>query len=216
MAPRISARDEHGKLREYESIIILRPDLLDEGIATVNKRALAIIEKYEGRLLHLETWGRRRLAYRIGKEQKGNYYYWRYLATAEVPGELKRSLRVLDSVLREFTLKLDENVDPEARPHDVDPIVLDPTQRVVVEEKESQEAEKEETGKEEESTGAGVEAEAKDEGEDTGKDIDGDESDVDKSESEDDNVDDDDDVDESVEGGKGEDSEEEETGKKDE
>lgn len=214
MAPRISARDEHGKLREYESIIILRPDLLDEGIANVNKRALAIIEKHEGRLLHLETWGRRRLAYRIGKEQKGNYYYWRYLATAAVPGELKRSLRVLDSVLREFTLKLDENVDPEARPHDVDPITLDPTQRVVVEEEESKEAEKEEAGIEEESAGAGVEAEAEKKGEDTGEDIDEDvdedESDVDENESEDD------DVDGSVESDEGGDSEEEETGKKDE
>jgi small subunit ribosomal protein S6 len=127
MAPRVSARDEPGKSREYESIIILSPELLDDGVATINKKVQGIVEKNGGKLIRVESWGKRRLAYRLKGQQKGIYFYWRILGGPLVVAEMRRSLRVMDSVLRCFSVKLDENIDPDARPGDIDETVLDPT-----------------------------------------------------------------------------------------
>src|SRR5262249_47703234 len=49
----------------------------------------------------------------------GIYLYWQYLAHAGVVEEIERNLRMLDSVIRYYTVKIDEDVDPNARPSDV-------------------------------------------------------------------------------------------------
>src|SRR5262249_17745143 len=49
----------------------------------------------------------------------GIYLYWRYLGTSGVVEEIERNLRMLDSVIRYYTVKIDEDVLPDARPSDV-------------------------------------------------------------------------------------------------
>ncbi len=129
MAQRVSAYNEPGTLREYETVMILRPDLSDEEIASVNERIAGIIDKHSGKLLKVEAWGRRRLAYEIAKQAKGFYYYWRYLANNPLLDDLNHTLRMSEQVLRHLVVKLDENVHPDARPADVDPESLDPRLR---------------------------------------------------------------------------------------
>ncbi len=129
MAHRVSARTEPGTLREYETVMILRPDLSDEAIASVNERIVGIIDKHGGKLLKVEAWGRRRLAYEIAKQAKGFYYYWRYLANNALLDDLNHTLRMSEQVLRHMVVKLDENVHPDARPADVEPEALDPRLR---------------------------------------------------------------------------------------
>ena len=69
-----------------------------------------------GKVLTVDNWGKRKLAYEIAKQLKGIYLYWQYLGTAGLVEELERNLRMLDSVIRYHTIKLDSNVDPNARP----------------------------------------------------------------------------------------------------
>jgi small subunit ribosomal protein S6 len=119
MAQRQSMRDEPGTLREYETIFILRPDAQAESIAQVNQRIRGVIEQMGGKLLKLDNWGKRKLAYEIKKELKGIYLYWQYLGTTGLVQELERNLRMLDSVVRYYTTKVDDDIDPNARPTDV-------------------------------------------------------------------------------------------------
>jgi small subunit ribosomal protein S6 len=114
-----SMRDEPGTLREYETIFILRPDTQNDAIATVNGRIRGVIEQAGGKLLKLDNWGKRKLAYEIKKELKGIYLYWQYLGSSGLVQELERNLRMLDSVVRYYTTIVDGDIDPNARPSDV-------------------------------------------------------------------------------------------------
>jgi small subunit ribosomal protein S6 len=119
MAQLKSLRDTPGTAREYETIFILRADTANEAVAQVNARLKGIIEQFGGKILKCDNWGKRKLAYEVRKQLKGIYLYWQYLATSGTVEELERNLRMLDNVIRYYTVKVDEDVDPGARPSDV-------------------------------------------------------------------------------------------------
>lgn len=110
-----SARDVAGRLREYETIYILRPDINDGDVSDVNTKVRGIIEGHGGVLLKIENWGKRRLAYTVKKQRKGTYVFWSYLAKAGLVDEVERNLRITDPVIRYYTVKIAENVDPKER-----------------------------------------------------------------------------------------------------
>jgi small subunit ribosomal protein S6 len=55
-----------------------------------------------------EPWGKRRLAYRIGKYLEGFYVLSHFQAGTGVVAELERKLRVTDGVMRFLTVRIDE------------------------------------------------------------------------------------------------------------
>jgi small subunit ribosomal protein S6 len=116
----VSLRDKPGTAREYETIYILRPNTSNEGVAEVNTRIKGVIEGMGGKIIKVDNWGKRRLAYEVAKERKGIYLYWLYLAQPGVVEETERNLRMLDSVIRYLTVKVDEDVDVTARPTELD------------------------------------------------------------------------------------------------
>jgi len=120
MARLQSLRDTPNTSREYETIYILRPNTPNEGVAEVNTRIKGIIEGMGGKIIKVDNWGKRRLAYEVAKERKGIYLYWQYLATPGVVEETERNLRMLDNVIRYLSVKVDENVDVSARPSEID------------------------------------------------------------------------------------------------
>jgi len=115
-----SMRDEPGTQREYETIFILRPETNQEGITQVNTRVRGVIDGLGGRALKLDNWGKRKLAYEIKKQLKGIYMYWRFLGSTGLVEEIERNLRMIDSVIRYYTVKVDEDVLPDTRPVGVD------------------------------------------------------------------------------------------------
>lgn len=120
MARLQSLRDTPNTSREYETIYILRPNTPNEGVAEVNTRIKGIIENMGGKILKVDNWGKRRLAYEVAKERKGIYLYWLYLAQPGVVEETERNLRMLDNVIRYLTVKVDDNIDVTARPSEID------------------------------------------------------------------------------------------------
>jgi small subunit ribosomal protein S6 len=120
MARLLSLKDTPNTAREYETIYILRPNTPNEGVAEVNTRIKGIIEGMGGKIIKVDNWGKRRLAYEVAKERKGIYLYWQYLAQPGVVEETERNLRMLDNVIRYLTTKVDENIDVAARPTELD------------------------------------------------------------------------------------------------
>jgi len=120
MNQQTSMRDEPDTKREYETIFILRPDTNQEGITLVNSRVRQVIDSMGGKTLKLDNWGKRKLAYEIKKQLKGIYMYWQYLGSSGMVEEIERNLRMLDTVVRYYTVKVDEDVVPDARPSTVD------------------------------------------------------------------------------------------------
>lgn len=120
MAHLTSQRDVPGTQREYETIYILRPDATTEQIHDVNTRVRKVIESAEGKLIRVDNWGKRKLAYEIKKQLKGIYLYWLYLGGSQLVAEIERNLRMLDLVIRYYTVRVDEDVNPDARPSQMD------------------------------------------------------------------------------------------------
>src|SRR6185295_20150306 len=110
-----SSRDIPGRKREYETIYILRPDIANEAVGAVNAKVRGVIETGGGRLLKVDNWGKRKLAYEVQKQLKGIYLFFSYLGSAGLVEELERNLRLTDSVIRYYSVKIAENVDPAVR-----------------------------------------------------------------------------------------------------
>jgi small subunit ribosomal protein S6 len=111
--------------REYETVLIIRPRAARTDISTLVERVQHVLEGRAARLLRVENWGIRVLAYSIKRESKGIYLYVRYIGGSDVVAELERNLRNLDLVLRYHTVRVDEDVDPDARPSEITPELLD-------------------------------------------------------------------------------------------
>ena len=136
MARLQSQRDTPGTAREYETIYILRPNTPNEGVAEVNARIKGIIEGMGGKILKVDNWGKRRLAYEVAKERKGIYLYWQYLAQPGVVEETERNLRMLDSVIRYLSTRVDENIDVAARPTELDETSFDKAAQTAADEED--------------------------------------------------------------------------------
>jgi small subunit ribosomal protein S6 len=110
-----SSRDMVGRKREYETIYILRPDITNEVIGQVNVKIRGVVEAGGGTLLKFDNWGKRKLAYEVKKQMKGIYLFFSYLGTAGLVEEVERNLRLTDQVIRYYSVKMAENVDPATR-----------------------------------------------------------------------------------------------------
>ena len=116
---RISCRDIPGRTREYETIFILKPDVSNEVIGATNTKIRGVVEAGGGTLLKIENWGRRKLAYEEKKQLKGIYIFFRYLGDPGLVEEVERNLHLTDSVIRQYSVKIGENVDPATRVSEV-------------------------------------------------------------------------------------------------
>lgn len=96
----------HQRTNAYETTIVLHPDLNEDGEKKIIEKVEEIIKQFGGNVKKHESWGKKRLAYEIAKQNKGHYLYWHYDAFPGVIHELERNLRLNDKVLRFLTIKL--------------------------------------------------------------------------------------------------------------
>ncbi len=120
MARLQSQRDKPNTARKYETIYILKPGTANEGVAEVNARIKGVIEGMGGKIVKVDNWGKRRMAYEVAKERKGIYLYWQYLGSPGVVEETERNLRLLDNVIRYLTVRVGDNIDVAATAIEVD------------------------------------------------------------------------------------------------
>ena len=99
--------------REYETIYILRPDIDADGAEKINTRLSEVVTRESGRLTKVESWGRRRLAYDIGKQRRGVYMYLKYLGGGKVVAEIERNLRLSDGVIKYQTVLVRSDIEVE-------------------------------------------------------------------------------------------------------
>lgn len=101
------------RAREYETIYILKPDIDADGAEKIATRIAEVVGRESGRLTKVEAWGRRRLAYDIGKQRRGVYMYLKYLGGGKVVAEIERNLRLADGVIKYQTVLVRSDVEVE-------------------------------------------------------------------------------------------------------
>jgi small subunit ribosomal protein S6 len=102
------------RTKEYETIYILRSEIDSEAAERIQARVAEAIEREHGRLVKVESWGRRKLAYPLGKIRRGVYVYVKYVGGGGLVAEVERNLKLQDMVIKQMTIMTNEDVDVSA------------------------------------------------------------------------------------------------------
>jgi len=93
----------------YETIFILDSLLTQEEIDKTIDRVKEIIEGNNGKVLTIDKWGKRRLAYEIEKKQYGYYVSIEFEAEGNLPQVLQTEYNFADKVIRYLTYRYTKN-----------------------------------------------------------------------------------------------------------
>jgi len=96
--------------RQYELVYVLSPDASEQEVTDLHAQVEATIARMGGELARTENWGRRKLAYEIGRHKEGVYVLEVINGSGELIKELERRLRVNEQVLRHLTVRVDEEL----------------------------------------------------------------------------------------------------------
>ena len=100
-------------MRKYETFFIVDPELPDETNSVLDSKIQSIVASNGGEVLTYVPWGKRKLAYAIGRRTRGLYVLMEYAGGSKLVAELERNLRIDERVLKFITVLLDDRFDPE-------------------------------------------------------------------------------------------------------
>ena len=93
-------------MRHYEIVLLIHPDQ-SEQVPAMLERYKALVTNSGGKVVRLEDWGRRQLAYPIQKLVKAHYVMLNIEVDQAILAELVESFRFNDAVLRHLVIKRD-------------------------------------------------------------------------------------------------------------
>ena len=96
--------------RQYELVYLVSPEVGEDGVGALHAQVEEIVTGLGGQIENTDNWGRRRLAYEIGKHKDGTYVVELVNGPPEVVHELDRRLKVMDTVLRHLVVRVDEDL----------------------------------------------------------------------------------------------------------
>ena len=95
--------------RKYELVYVVSPDASDDQVAGLHTQVEETVSRMGGQIEKTDNWGRRRLAYEIGRHKEGTYVLEVINGSGELMKELDRRLKVIDYVIRHLTVRVDEH-----------------------------------------------------------------------------------------------------------
>jgi len=94
--------------RKYELVYVVSPDATDDQVTDLHAQVEAIVQRIGGQIEKTENWGRRKLAYEIGRHKEGTYVLEVITGTGELMKEIDRRFKVTDSIIRHLVVRVDE------------------------------------------------------------------------------------------------------------
>ncbi|MBI2884964.1 MAG: 30S ribosomal protein S6 [Candidatus Omnitrophica bacterium] len=94
--------------RTYEALVILKAIGTEAEQSQAVARVEEPVKKLSGQIDLSSSWGRRRFAYRIARQQEGYYHWLRFRLDSLQLDELKRLLQLNESIVRYLILTQDE------------------------------------------------------------------------------------------------------------
>ena len=102
-------------MNEYELTYILSVNVAQDDTGRIKDRVNKLLSKHGGIHLREQDLGEKALAYPIRKEERGRYARIHFLGNGALVDDLEQQLRISAPVLRFLTVRVDRNVDPEAK-----------------------------------------------------------------------------------------------------
>jgi small subunit ribosomal protein S6 len=95
--------------RKYELVYVMKPEASEAEVAELQAQVESIIARVGGSLEKTDVWGRRKLAYDIGKHKEGFYVLHVIAGSGELMKEIDRRLRNTEGLLRHLVVRIDES-----------------------------------------------------------------------------------------------------------
>ncbi len=95
----------------YETIMVFSTKLDEEETAALQKRFTDLIAE-NGKVVSVDEWGKRRLAYEIQKETDGNFVLVNFESDPAFIAELERVYRITDGLLRTIVVCKEQESEP--------------------------------------------------------------------------------------------------------
>jgi small subunit ribosomal protein S6 len=113
-------------MRTYELVMLMDPRLSDEEVLSLTEDQKKMITTGGAEVVKEENWGKRKLAYPIGKLNEGKYVLLGVKTEEKnpLPG-VELRLRQNDKVLRYLTVRTDQDRMPPPRPPGEAPVVTE-------------------------------------------------------------------------------------------
>lgn len=94
-------------MKEYELTVLIHPDL-EADLETPLAKVRDIITAAGGKVIKEDNWGKKKLAYKITKEDFAVYVYMDVELPASAPLKISNTLNITDEVLRYLLVSVDE------------------------------------------------------------------------------------------------------------
>lgn len=95
----------------YEHVLIARQDLSNAQAEGLIEHFSAVLSDNGGKVVGTEYWGVKTMAYKINKNRKGHYAFFRTDAPSAAVLEMERLARLHDDVMRVLSIKVEAHED---------------------------------------------------------------------------------------------------------
>ena len=96
------------KLHEYELVVVIDPEIVEEDVPAAIERVTAAVTTRGGEVVDVQPWGRRRLAYPIRRRTEGNYVVSQIKLDPARAHEMESGFRISEDILRHLLIRTDE------------------------------------------------------------------------------------------------------------
>jgi len=97
-------------VRNYEVVFVAAPTLTSEELDGFISHAQSVVESKNGKVVKVDNWGKKSLAYKIKKFREGYYVVLAIEGDGSAIAELERRFRVTDYIIRFISVRIDEDV----------------------------------------------------------------------------------------------------------
>lgn len=94
-------------MKKYEIVYIIHPDL-EGSTGKITEKVKSVLGKNNAKILTEESWGKKKLAYEIGRNSYGIYEFMLVEMEAASVKEVERTLRISEEIIRSMVIQAEE------------------------------------------------------------------------------------------------------------
>jgi small subunit ribosomal protein S6 len=94
--------------RKYELVYVVSPEATDDQVTDLHAQIESIVQRMNGQIEKTDNWGRRKLAYEIGRHKEGTYVLEVISGGGDLMKEIDRRLKNIDLIIRHLVIRVDE------------------------------------------------------------------------------------------------------------
>ena len=108
------------RLREYETVLLIKPEVSDEGVERIKERIRTAVARDGGKVLKFTHWGKKKTAFPVAKQQRAIFVHANFLGGPKTVSEIERNLAILEDVTKFMSQRLADDIDPDTREVEAD------------------------------------------------------------------------------------------------